>query len=771
MQSSPAASTPGLHIEIRGTVQGVGFRPWVYLLAQRLGVTGRISNDASGVIIDAFASDAALHLFSETLLSAPLPARIQTLAASAIPAEVATSFRIVASSETAGRRLSISPDLATCAECTKEVCDPVDRRFGYPFTSCAHCGPRFTIATDQPYDRPATTMGAFRLCGACAREYADPADRRFHAESTACARCGPRLRALDASGRELPDGLLRAVRTLLEGGIVAVKGIGGFHLACDAGSASAVGRLRERKHREEKPFAVMVRDLDAARRCAFLSLEEERLLASPEAPIVLARRRPFAPLADEVAPRSPLVGLLLPYSPLHHLLLRSIENPALGGARQAALVMTSGNLSEEPIAFRDEEALERLRGIADLFLLHDREIATRCDDSVARIVDGKPLLLRRSRGYVPRPIRLVVPVRRPVLAVGGQLKNTFCLAVGDQAVLGPHLGDLDGPDALASLAAAAGRMSRFLGVKPEVIAHDLHPAYVSTGYALGHAGAVKIGVQHHHAHVVSAMAEHGLAGPVIGVAFDGTGYGMDGTSWGGEVLLATASGFARLATLRQIPLAGGEQAIHQPWRIALALLDDAFGAEAPLDGLPLFADLPAQQVRGVRQMIARGVNSPFAHGVGRLFDGVGALALGRATSAFEGQVAAEWNHAAGWPRLDLSRYLFDIDRSATPWVLDLRPMIRAIVHDLRAQRPLAAISAAFHQTLATATAALVRAAAARHGRLPVVLTGGCFQNARLAESTRADLSPQFDVFLHGEVPPGDGGLALGQAVIADAVLR
>ena len=776
---TPEATTLGQHIEIRGTVQGVGFRPWVYRVARDLGVAGRVSNDSSGVIIDAFASGEALRQFREALRSAPLPAHVQTLTATAIPAEADSGFRIVASSEIAQRRVSIPPDLAICAECAREICDPSNRRFGYPFTTCTHCGPRFTIATDQPYDRPATTMGAFRLCGACTREYEDPTDRRFHAEPNACPLCGPRLRALDAEGREVDTGLLQAVLLLLEGGIVAVKGVGGFHLACDASSSSAVRRLRERKRREEKPFAVMVRDLGAARRFALLSPEEELLLSSPEAPIVLARRRRGAPIADEVAPRNSLLGLLLPYAPLHHLLLRALDPalPEAGGDRRAcALVMTSGNLSEEPIAYRNEEALERLRGIADLFLVHDREIATRCDDSVARIVAGKPLVLRRSRGYVPRPIRLVRPVRRPVLAVGAHLKNTFCLAVDDMAVLGPHIGDLDGPDALQSLAEAADRMARFLRVKPEVIAHDLHPAYVSTAYALARAETMKIGVQHHHAHVVSAMAEHGLQGPVIGVAFDGTGYGMEGTSWGGEVLLATAAGFERLATLRPIPLAGSEQAIRQPWRIALALLDDAFGEEAPLDGLPLFANLPPDQVRVVRQMIARRVNSPLAHGVGRLFDGVGALALNRGISAYEGQVATEWNLAAapserwrdGFAR---SRYGFDLDRSGPLWILDPRRMIRAIAGDVREGRPAAAISAAFHETLASATAALVAEAAVHHGRLPVVLTGGCFQNARLAESVLADLSPQFEVYLHGEVPPGDGGLALGQAVIADAVSR
>ena len=758
---APEAGILGQHIEIRGTVQGVGFRPWIYRVAHELGVAGRVSNDASGVIIDAFGDPEALRKFRDTLRGAPSPARVQSLTFQDIPTEDAAGFTIVGSTEARQRRISLPPDLAVCAECLREIGDPSNRRAGYPFTNCTHCGPRFTIATDVPYDRPATTMGAFRLCSECAREYADPADRRFHAEPTACPRCGPRLRALDAKGSELAtDPLAEASGVLLEGGIVAVKGIGGFHLACDATSSSAVRRLRERKRREEKPFAVMVPDLAAARRLATLSPEEELLLSSPEAPIVLVPRRRGAAIAEQVAPRNPLVGLLLAYSPLHHLLLRAVERP---------LVMTSGNLSEEPIACRNDEALARLRGIADLFLVHDREIATRSDDSVARIVAGKPLVLRRSRGYVPRPIHLLRPVRRPVLAVGAHLKNTFCLAVDDMAILGPHIGDLDGPDALESLADAADRMSRFLRVKPEVIAHDMHPAYGSTAYALARSEAVKVRVQHHHAHVVSAMAEHGLAGPVIGVAYDGTGYGLDGTAWGGEVLLAGVAGFERLATLRPVPLAGSEQAIRQPWRIALALLDDAFGGEAPLEGLPLFARITREQVGVARRMIACRLNSPLAHGVGRLFDGIGALVLGRATSAYEGQVATEWNLAANTG--ELWHYYFDIDRGASPWVLDPRPMIREIARDVRHGLPAAAISAAFHAALATATAALVRAASLRYGQLPVVLTGGCFQNARLAEGVLADLGPHFDVYLHGEVPPGDGGIALGQAVIADAVSR
>jgi len=755
------AETIGQRIEIRGTVQGVGFRPWVYRVARQLGVAGCVRNDASGVIVDAFADEEALRKFRETLAAAPAPARVQTLRVLSIPSEERPGFAIAPSTAAEQRRVSIPPDLALCEHCAAEIGDPANRRFTYPFTNCTRCGPRFTIATDVPYDRAATTMRPFRLCGECAREYQDPGDRRFHAEPNACPRCGPRLWAVDAAGVELAAApIAEAALVLREGAIVALKGVGGFHLACDAASSEAVRRLRERKRREEKPFAVMVSDLEQARSIALLGAEAERLLASPEAPIVLAPRRWEAPIADEVAPRNPLLGLLLPYSPLHRLLLRAVGRP---------LVMTSGNLSDEPIAYRNDEALQRLRGVADLFLLHDREIVTRCDDSVAAVVAGKPLLMRRSRGYVPRPIRLARPVRRPVLAVGGHLKNTFCLAVDDMAVLGPHIGDLDGADALESLAGAVERMTRFLGVTPALLAHDLHPLYGSTRYALERPEPLKIGVQHHHAHVASAMAEHGLRGPVIGVAFDGTGYGPDATAWGGEVLHATLAGFDRVATLRPIPLAGAEAAIRQPWRIALALLDDAYAGEGDLRGLPVFDEVPADAVRVARQMIARGMNSPLAHGVGRLFDGVGALVLDRATSAYEGQIALEWNLVA--EPGEGARYPFEIDRSVSPWVLDTRPMIRAVVEDLRAGKGAPAISAAFHDTLAAATSEMVRAAVQSYGRLPVVLTGGCFQNARLAETIVADLSPQLEVYLHGEVPPGDGGLALGQAVVADAVAR
>jgi hydrogenase maturation protein HypF len=602
-------------------------------------------------------------------------------------------------------------------------------------------------------------MAAFPMCADCRREYEDPLDRRFHAQPVACPACGPRVRLVDADGAPLDpeEGpLAAAARALGQGRIVAVKGLGGYHLACDATSSAAVLRLRERKRRDEKPFAVMVGSLDAAREVAALAPDEEGLLASVERPIVLVRRREGSALAPEVAPGNPLVGLLLAYTPLHHLLLEAAGRP---------LVMTSGNLSEEPMAAGDEEALGRLRGIADLFLAHDRAIENRCDDSVARVIAGRPTLMRRSRGYVPRPVRLARPVRRPVLACGAHLKNAFCLAAGEEAWLGPHVGDLDNLEAVRAFEEQVERLERFLGIRPEVIAHDLHPEYASTRYALARPEAPKVAVQHHHAHVAAATAEHGLSGPVLGLAWDGTGYGTDGSAWGGELLLVDGARFERLATLRPLRLPGSDEAIRQVWRVALAALDDAFDGRPPLDRLPLFDAVPARDVAVVRQMAAKGLHAPLAHGAGRWFDALGALGLGRARSTYEGQVALEWNlvaeDAPGEP------YPFELEGEASLLQVDLRPMVRAAVAELMGGAAPGRVSARFHETMAEAGAALVRRALAERGGLPVVLTGGCFQNERLVEGLLRRL-PGALVLRHGEVPPGDGGVALGQAVVADA---
>jgi hydrogenase maturation protein HypF len=760
LDGEPASE--GRRIVVRGVVQGVGFRPWVYRLARDAGLTGRVRNDAAGVTIEAFGGPPALAEFTARLRApGPAAASIAEFEDQAIPFEALPGFAIEPSHGAGAARVSVPPDLATCSECLLELFDSGNRRYRYPFTNCTSCGPRFTIVRDTPYDRPATTMAVFRLCTACRDEYESPADRRFHAEPNACPACGPRLAAWSPEGEPLEwsDPIRGAARALKAGLIVALKGVGGYHLACDATSSEAVARLRERKRREQRPFAVMVHDLDAARALAKLGEVEERLLSCRARPIVLVTRRPRAELAPEVAPGLPLLGLLLPYSPLHDLLMGELDRP---------IVMTSGNLSDEPLVFEDAEAVTRLGAIADVMIVHNRPIANRCDDSVARVIAGRPTILRRARGFVPRPLRLARRLARPVLGCGGQLKNTFCLGIGDLAHLGPHVGDLENERACRDFERQVERMTRFLRATPEVVAHDLHPQYFTTTWAESFGAPQCVPVQHHHAHVASAMAEHGLSGPVLGVAYDGTGYGSDGSAWGGELLFAELARFERVATFRAIPLAGGDQAIREVWRIALALLEDAYNGDPPLDALSLFKELPKARVAAIRRMLAGGVNAPLAHGVGRYFDGLGSLVLARPHAAHEAQVALEWNMAAD--PSELGCYAYEIDSTGQPWQIDLRPTIRHAAEHAIAGRSAGEISARFHNTLVAATAEAIQLAVGRFGRLPVVLTGGCFQNPLLAEGVLGAL-PELDVRLHREVPAGDGGLSLGQVVVADAVSR
>ena len=752
----------GRRIRVQGTVQGVGFRPWVYRVARDVPVTGRVRNDTAGVTIEAFGSTATLDTFVDRLerdAARPAAAVIDRIESESIEYEPVAGFSIDASAGAGELRVSIPPDLATCPECLAEVHDLSDRRFAYPFTNCTNCGPRFTIVNAAPYDRPRTTMAAFQMCPACRREYETVSDRRFHAQPNACPDCGPRLALVSSDGesRVSLEPINKAASALRKGQIVAVKGIGGYQLACDATSDAAIATLRDRKHRDEKPFAVMVRTLQDARLLADLAPAEEELLTSVERPIVLVRRRDRANLGSLLAPGNPLVGVLLANTPLHDLLLEAAGRP---------LVMTSGNLSEEPIARDNAEALTRLRGIADLFLVHDRNIVTRCDDSVARIIAGRPVVLRRARGYVPRPIQLATAVQRPVLACGAQLKNTFCLVRGRDAVLGPHVGDLDSVPVFEDYQASIERLSKFLSFTPEIVAHDLHPDYLSTRYAVERFGVRAIGVQHHHAHVASVMAEHGLDGPVIGLAYDGTGYGIDGGAWGGEILHASYGDFVRMATFRPIVLAGGDVAIRQPWRIALALMDDAFGEEPPLEAFPVFRRIPRSDLHVVLQMIRRGLNAPAAHGVGRYFDAFGALLLDRVVSRYEGQIALELNMAA--ENRETGRYSYEVSDGEEPLEIDLRPAVRDAVFESIGGESVGRIAARVHNTLAAASVDVVRGVSQRLGRLPVVLSGGCFQNARLAESIVTGLEPEFRVYLHRRVPPGDGGIALGQAVIAAA---
>jgi hydrogenase maturation protein HypF len=736
----------GRRIEVSGTVQGVGFRPWVYRVAQSCGVSGRVSNGAAGVTIDVFGETEQIERFLVGLRhDPPAASHIESLVARPLPFVGLEDFVIVPSADQGVRRISIPPDLATCRDCLAETLDPANRRYRYPFTNCTNCGPRYSIVRDVPYDRANTTMQPFALCASCQSEYDTPSDRRFHAEPNACPDCGPRLTARSSDGRVLAvhDPLGFAVRTINAQMIVALQGLGGFHLVCDATSEVAVNRLRERKRRPAKPFAIMVRDLEAAEAMAFIDDDERALLTSVERPIVLLRSRN----GDEP------VGLLLPYSPLHHLLMQAAGKP---------LVMTSGNRSDEPMVHRLDAAIDALAGIADVFVTHDREIATRVDDSVARVIAGKSVLLRRARGFVPRPIALRRPVSVPILACGAHLKNTFCLVSDDRAFVGPHVGDLEDVETIHDYVASIDRAKALLGWSPAVVAHDLHPDYASTRYALDQIGVTTIGVQHHHAHVASVMAEHHLEGQVLGVAWDGTGHGTDGEAWGGEFLLASATGFERLMTFRPLPLAGGDLAVREIWRIALAALLDAFGSNVP--DLPVLRNQP---VDVIRRMLAARLNSPYAHGVGRWFDAFAALFLGRDQSSFEGEAAMAWNNVADPD--EQGRYPFVIDRETSPWQLDPRLMVRAAVADSAAGVPAAAIAGRFHNTLARMVADVVDL----HGdaSIPIALAGGCFQSSLLTGKIIALLGPKRTVYFNQQVPPGDGGIALGQALVADAVMR
>ncbi len=752
----------GRRIVVQGTVQGVGFRPWVYRLAHEAGLTGRVRNDNDGVTIEAFGPRGALERFEARLRAAPPPAaRIREIRSTTAAVEALPAFEIADSDSAGTRQVSIPPDLATCPECLAEIRDPADRRYRYPFTNCTNCGPRFTIAGAVPYDRASTTMAVFTMCPVCQREFDSPASRRFHAQPNACPQCGPRLRAVVADGTVVDgtDPVRLAAREIRDGRIVALKGIGGFHLACDATNDTAVARLRERKRRDEKPFAVMVDSLDEAVRLAVIGDAERALLTGPERPIVLLARREPSPLSRAVAPGNPVVGLMLAYSPLHHLLLADCGGP---------LVMTSGNVSDEPIATANEDAVTRLGSIADLLLVHDRGIVTHADDSVARVVAGAPTILRRSRGYVPRAIPLSTAVPAPVLAVGGLLKNACCVARGREAFLGPHVGDLDHLPAYRAFEAAITRLLRFLDVTPAVVAHDLHPAYPSTWFAQQWRGVVHVGVQHHHAHVASVAAEHGLEGPVLGVAYDGTGAGTDGTAWGGEVLLVDGPDMERLATFRPIRLAGGDTAIRAPWRTSIALLDDAFDGTPPIEALALFCHVSHHEVAVVRQMLKAGLHTVPAHGVGRYFDALGALLLEKPRATYEGQLAAELNAVADVDEPGL--YPFVIERGPEPWQIDLRPAVRAIVIDMLEGTAPGIVATRFHRTIGAATAEIVGLALEIRGPLPVALSGGCFQNALLVEDILARLDG-VPVYLNRQAPPGDGGLALGQAVVGSRIAQ
>ncbi|HEY1616881.1 MAG TPA: carbamoyltransferase HypF [Streptosporangiaceae bacterium] len=752
-------------VRVEGIVQGVGFRPFVYSLATSLGLGGLVGNDAAGVFAEVEGDPAAVARFLVLLEArAPPLARVDRVTTSGLPATGSAEFAI-ADSEPAGagaHRALVSPDTATCADCLAELADPADRRFGYPFVNCTNCGPRFTIISGVPYDRALTTMSGFAMCERCAAEYHDPADRRFHAQPTCCPACGPALRLLDSRGEPVPGGaddpIGAAAELLRAGGILAVKGLGGYHLAADAASEAATAGLRGRKHREDKPFAVMVADLAAARRLCTVDEAAAALLAGPRRPIVLVPRR--APdgtgdVAPSVAPGNRQLGLVLPYTPVHHLLLRELVGP---------IVLTSGNVSDEPIAYRDSDALERLAPIADAFLTHDRAIHIRTDDSVVRAFRGRESVLRRSRGYVPEPLPVLLEFTRPVLACGAELKSTFCLGSAGHAFLSHHIGDLENAETLRSFTEGIEHFRRLFDIDPVVVAHDLHPDYLSTKYAEGLAGVELAGVQHHHAHIASCLADNGERGPVIGVAFDGTGYGSDGTIWGGEFLVADMAGFERAGHLDPVPMPGGAAAIRQPWRMAASYL-----AAACPDGLPrglAVAERNGRSWAAVTAMAERGINAPLTSSAGRLFDAVAAILGIRDTVNYEGQAAIELEQLAD-PG-ETGRYPVRIT-AGPPLRISGASLVEAVLGDLARGTGLPVISARFHNGVADAITRACTLLASAHDLDTVALSGGVFQNLLLTGRVADRLGAAgLRVLAHHRVPCNDGGISLGQAAAVAA---
>jgi len=839
---------------VRGMVQGVGFRPFIHRLATEHHLTGWVLNSTEGVVIEVEGEQDVVESFLADLPAKRPPlAVIEKIETAFLPPVGYPSFVIEASAQAEGGFVLVSPDICTCPDCQRELFTPADRRYRYPFTNCTNCGPRFTIIKDIPYDRPLTTMATFAMCPDCAAEYHDPADRRFHAQPNACPVCGPHVwletntarsndfsrfqpRSCNARSNDFSrfepsscpprttevvttntEAIAQARRLLAEGRIVAVKGLGGFHLACDATNDAAVRLLRQRKRRVDKPFALMSPDVATIEQCCFVSEGERQLLESPQRPIVLLRRRPETPISPAVAPGNNFLGVMLPYTPLHYLLLADEERGMRDEGRgttdevrpSSALVMTSGNLVEEPIATDNDEARQRLGPLADAFLMHNRDIHVRCDDSVTRLLEGREMLLRRSRGYAPFPLRLGFELQE-ILAVGGELKNTFCLTKGTYAFLSQHIGDLENWETLASFVANIEHFQRLFRVNPTIIAHDLHPDYLSTKWVKegiresGNQGISKsanqqinkspisnlqspIAVQHHHAHTASVMAEHGLNERVIGVSWDGTGYGTDGQIWGGEFLVGDYTAFRRAAHLKYVRLPGGEAAIRHPRRMALSHLVNAYGEAAWSLDLPALARLEPTERAVVRHQIETGFNSPWTSSAGRLFDAVSALLGVRDVVNYEGQAAIELEmivaedveegyevvgqsgnqgiRESGNSRLP--DFLIHDSLITDGLILDPAPLLRAVVDDLRAGTPRPVIAARFHNTLARLivdTCGIIRQ---QEGLNKVCLSGGVFQNVTLLRRTLHGLREAgFVPYIHHLVPPNDGGIALGQALVA-----
>jgi len=749
-------------LNINGIVQGVGFRPHIYQLARSHQVMGEIANTASGVSIHVEGSHENIDRFCQSLASnlPPLAHITDIVQAPDIVREL-NDFSILPSTSGLRRSTLISPDVSVCEDCLKELFDPADRRFGYPFINCTNCGPRYTIIDDIPYDRCHTSMKHFTMCDQCQSEYDDPQNRRFHAQPNACPVCGPHvtLHGPDGCPISCKNPIEQAIRYLKQGKILAIKGLGGFHLSVDACDTHAVERLRRRKHREEKPLAVMSPSLEKIREFALVEPEEKTLLTSFRRPIVLLRKKEPCPLSDAVSPRNAFIGAMLPYTPLHYLLLDQ---------GLAALVMTSGNMSEEPIAIDNADAFARLSGMADYFLIHDRQIYLRSDDSLVRHVAGADRAIRRSRGTVPVPVFLRRSLK-PVLACGAELKNTFCLTSGNRAFLSQHIGDLENSATYDFFCMTIEHMKRILDITPQALACDLHPDYLSTRYALEQkeAGMDLVQVQHHHAHIVSCMAENRIQGKLIGLAFDGTGYGADGAIWGGEFLIADETGFDRAGHLAYVPLPGGAAAIREPWRMAASYLHTVFGKSMRDLDLPMIREIDAKKLAFVQDMMVKGVNCPRTSSMGRLFDAIAAMLGICYTVAYEGQAAMELEMLAADG--ELGSYPFEWLSEGSYQILP-HPIISGVVRDMEKHVSPAVISARFHRTIICMTAALCRAIRQDSGLNRVALSGGVFQNAMLLKGLIRELSAdRFKVFSQALVPTNDGGISLGQAVCAAGV--
>ena len=757
-----AAEFVARSLEINGIVQGVGFRPFVYQLANQYSIKGEVANTSSGVSISIEGTRKNIEFFCGDLADKTPPlAHITKISINSEHLKGFKDFSIVKSREQAVISTLISPDVSICDDCLRELFDPDDRRYQYPFINCTNCGPRYTIIDNIPYDRPNTSMKHFKMCKRCQAEYDDPGNRRFHAQPNACAKCGPNVALYDNTRREIPcrNPVDRTSSFLKQGYIVAIKGLGGFHLAVDAENNDAVARLRRRKNREEKPLAIMSYDIDRIRKFVHVEPEEEVLLTSSQRPIVILKKKEPNSISEEVSPRNRYFGTMIPYTPLHYLILRHDFT---------ALVMTSGNISEEPIAINNEDAFERLSSIADYFLVHNRDIYLRSDDSIMKRISGTSRFLRRSRGYVPIPVFLNKNVPQ-ILACGGGLKSTVCLTKDNQAFLSQHIGDLENLATYDFFKLTINHMKRILDIDPEVIAYDLHPDYLSTRYAQKQEDIKKVQVQHHHAHIVSCMAENMLDGQVIGLSFDGTGYGTDGCIWGGEVLIAEAEGFTRAAHLSYVPMPGSESAIKEPWRMAVSYLYNAFGDNLWDLDLPVLREIDKKKLKIIVDMISKRINSPYTSSLGRLFDGIAAIMGIRNRVSFEGQAAMELEMLAG----EKTKATYDYE-----WVYEdlykipLKPIIQGVTKDVeRGVRP-SEISAKFHLTLIHLFPELCEVIRDERDINRIVLSGGVFQNSiLLAGLIKALEAKGFVVFSHKKVTTNDGGISLGQAMVAAAKLE